>query len=343
MDTSNMPQVSVIPDTGEKRAIRRRYNTVALVLIINTLIFNVGAKITRFALEAKFGEEIWNNELIGVLYSCGFPIVSEIISIILGIKLLKLDFKPMFTRNGYTGGTVAKLAILSLGLQTAASFIATFIDTILGFFGLEGATADLSATTSLSANLIMYFYACLLGPVLEELLYRGVILQSMRKYNERFAIFLSAAVFGLMHQNYQQAILGFLVGIPLAIVTIKSGSIVPAIFTHIILNTLATVTSCWIQYAAPDLFNSISGGDVAAAAELLTAEAMLPVIVNFILRMGFMLGALIVGIIALVKGHNMRRPTPAGKARTMPVFVTAACWWVVFASYAYLNLVVPFK
>ncbi|MBQ8176811.1 MAG: CPBP family intramembrane metalloprotease [Oscillospiraceae bacterium] len=342
MDISNTPQVSVIPDQNEKRAIRLRYNMVALILIINTLIFNVGARLTKIVLEASFGEAIWDNELIGVLYSCGFPIVSEVISIILGISLLKLDFKPLFTRNGYTGGTVAKLATLSLGLQTAASFIATIISTILGFFGLEGKTADLSATTSLPANLIMYFYACLLGPVLEELLYRGVILQSMRKYNERFAIFLSAAVFGLMHQNYQQAILGFLVGIPLAIVTIKSGSIIPAIFTHIILNTLATVTSCWIQYAAPDLFNSISSGDLTAAAELLTGKALLPVMVNFILRMGFMLAALVVGIIALVKGHNMRRPTPAGKARTMPVFVTAACWWIVFAFYAYLNLIDPF-
>ncbi len=341
MDTSTMPQVSVIPDAEEKRAIRRRYNTVALVIIINTLIFNVGAHVTGIILEAVWGEAVWT-DFVKVIYSCGFPIVSEVISIILGIKLLKLDFKPMFTRDGYTGGTVAKLVTLSLGLQTAASFIVTIIATILGFFGLEGATADLSATTSLPANLFMYFYACLLGPVLEELLYRGVILQSMRKYNERFAIFLSAIIFGLMHQNYQQAILGFLVGVPLAIVTIKSGSIVPAIFTHIILNTFATITSCWIQYVAPDLFNSISGGDVTAATELLTAEAMLPVMVNFIVRMGFMVAALIIGIIALVKGKNMRRPTPAGKARTMPVFVTAACWWVVFASYAYLNLVKPF-
>ncbi|MBQ7980776.1 MAG: CPBP family intramembrane metalloprotease, partial [Oscillospiraceae bacterium] len=232
MDSSNIPQVSVIPDAEEKRAIRLRYNKVALVIIINTLIFNVGALVTRFVLEALFGEEVWT-DMVRVLYSCGFPILAEVTSILIGIALLKLDFKPMFTRENYTGMTVAKLITLSLGLQTAASFIVTFIDEILKIFGLEGATADLSATTSLPANLIMYFYACLLGPVLEELLYRGVILQSMRKYNERFAIFLSAAVFGLMHQNYQQAILGFLVGIPLAIVTIKSGSIIPAIFTHI--------------------------------------------------------------------------------------------------------------
>lgn len=341
MDTTNMPQVSVIPNAEEKRAIRLKYNKVAVVLIINTFIFNVFSLVTKVVLEIIFGEEIWT-DMARVIYSCGFPILAEVTSIIIGIKLLKLDFKPMFTRENYSGGTVAKLITLSVGLQTAASFIVTFISEILRMFGLEGSTADLSATTSLPANLIMYFYACLLGPVLEELLYRGVILQSMRKYNERFAIFLSAAVFGLMHQNYQQAILGFLVGVPLAIVTIKSGSIIPAIFTHIFLNTFATVTSCWLQYVAPDLINSVSSGDVSAVAELLTPEVMVPVLVNFVVRMGFMLAAAVVGIIALVKGHYMRRPTPAGKSRTWPIFVTAACWWVMFAAYAFLNLVYPF-
>lgn len=341
MDCTNTAQVSVIPDAKEKHAIRLRYNKVGLVLIINTLLFNGLAWAVRVVLEAVFGDGIWN-DFTRTIYSCGMPIIAEVTSIILGIYLMKLDFRTMFTREGYTGGTVAKLVTLSLGLQTAAAYIAAAIGAILGFFGLEGETADLSATTSLPANLIMYFYACLLGPVLEELLYRGVILQSMRKYNERFAIFLSAAVFGLMHQNYQQAILGFLVGIPLAVVTIKSGSIVPAIFTHIMLNTLGTVFNCWIQYSAPELFEQIASGDVLTAVDTITPEAMIPIIATFIFRFGFMLAALIVGIFVLVKGRNMRRPTPAGKARTLPIFITSISWWIVLLSYAYLNLVDPF-
>ncbi|MBQ5319769.1 MAG: CPBP family intramembrane metalloprotease [Oscillospiraceae bacterium] len=341
MEYISNTQVSVIPDPAEKRAIRFRYNMVGLILIINTFIFNVVSRGMKIVLEAAFGKEFWT-DFTEVIFSCGMPILAETVSIIIGITLLKLDFKPLFTREGYTGGTVAKLVTLSVGLQTAAAYIAAAITAILGFFGLEGATVDLSAKTSLSGNLIMYFYACLLGPVLEELLYRGVILQSMRKYNERFAIFLSAAVFGLMHQNYQQAILGFLVGIPLAVVTIKSGSIVPAIFTHIILNTMGTVCNCWLQYSAPDLFNNMLNGDVMTAAEMITPEALIPIICIFAYRMGFMLAALIVGIIVLVKGRNMRIPTPAGKARTWPVFITSICWWIVFASYAYLNFVQPF-
>ena len=326
--------VSVKPDKEERRQIRKKYNLAAAVLLVNIVIFN------GFAVGSAFFSDspIWNDELFSTAFSCCVPIISEITAIIVGIKLLGLDFKPLATLDGFNGGTMFKLITLSVGLQTAASMIAAIITAILKLFGLEAPTADLSATTSLPANLLMYFYACLLGPVLEELLYRGVLLQSMRKYNEKFAIFLSAVIFGLMHQNYQQFILGFLVGIPLAVVTIKSGSIIPSIFTHIIMNTSAMFFNCWIQYSDPEFFRaSLNGSTDSVGTSISTA-----VVVTIIFRFAVMLAALIVGIVVLIKGGNMSRPTPAGKARTMPVFVTAALWWIVFILYALINFVLPF-
>ncbi|MDE6747028.1 MAG: CPBP family intramembrane metalloprotease, partial [Oscillospiraceae bacterium] len=250
--------VSVKPDKEECRQIRKKYNLVAAVLLVNIIIFN-GFVIVSSVLRDL---PIWNDELFSTAFSCCVPIISEITAIILGIKLLGLDFKPLATRDGFNGGTMFKLITLGIGLQTAATMIASIITAILRQLGLEAPTPDFTATTSLPANLIMYFYACLLGPVLEELLYRGVLLQSMRKYNEKFAIFLSAAIFGLMHQNYQQFILGFLIGIPLAVVTIKSGSLIPSIFTHIIVNTSGMFFTCWMQYSNSKFYQYAIGKSV---------------------------------------------------------------------------------
>ncbi len=339
----NAPQVSVIPDDDERVQIRKRYNKAALVIFINMMIFNVIGIGGSLATQALGYGRLFDNELFSAFFSFGIPILSEVTSIIIGIKLFGLDFKPMMTRNGYNGGTVVKLVVLCLGLQTAASFLAAILGEILKMFGLEGRTAELNATASLPANLFMYFYACLLGPVLEELLYRGVLLQSMRKYNERFAIFLSALIFGLMHQNYQQFILGFIVGIPLAAVTIKHGSLVPAIFTHIIMNTSAMVFSCWIQYTSPDFYRSaLEGASDSVDIGSFTAEGMIAILCLAGFRIAVTAAALVIGIVALVKGGNMSRPTPAGKSRTMPVFVTAALWWIVFVLYIFLDFVYPF-
>lgn len=327
--------VSVIPDKEERRQIRKKYNLTALVLLINILIFNGVAIAVSIALKDS---GVFENELFSTAFSFCVPMISEIVSIIVGIKLLRIDFKPLATLDGFNGGTMVKLVILAIGLQTAASMLSAVITAILEQFGLKSPAVDLSATTSLSANLLMYVYACLIGPVLEELLYRGVLLQSMRKYNERFAIFLSAAIFGLMHQNYQQFLLGFLIGIPLAVVTIKSGSIIPAIFTHIIVNTSGMFFNCWIQYSDPEFFNAALNGATDSTAAGFSAA----VICTVIFRFAIMFAALIVGILVLVKGGNMSRPTPAGKARTMPIFVTCVLWWIVFIIYALINFVIPF-
>lgn len=347
------PQPTVIPDKEERRQIRKRYNKAAFVILLNMTLFNLFARGVLILIAMGFAGEFslsavnrgirlfMENELLYTLFSCGAPIICEVAAIFTGIKLFKLDFKPMINRDGFDGKTMLKLLTLCIGLQTAASVLAAAINFILKQFGLESPTADLTGTTSPAANIFMYFYACLLGPVLEELLYRGVLLQSMRKYNERFAIFLSAVIFGLMHQNYQQFILGVLVGIPLAVVTIKSGSLLPAIFSHIIVNTSAMMFSCWIQYTSPEFLKAaVNGGATDLSA--LSAEGLIAVICNAVFHYGFMLAALVVGIVVLVKGKNMSRPTPAGKARTWPVFVTSAVWWVVFTAYLFLDFVLPF-
>lgn len=348
--------VTVKPSGEERREIRKQYSRTALVLLLNIVIFNVLSQlILRFgcmiyggglSMEAfrKGAVAFTENQLLSTIFSCMTPIVSETAAILTGLKILKFtppDFKKLSTRDGYGGGTVAKLVTLCLGLQTAAAFLTQIITMILDNFGLTGRTIDLSATTSFGANVFMFFYACLLGPVLEELLYRGVLLQSMRKYNERFAIFLSAAIFGLMHENYQQFILGFLLGIPLAVVAVKYNSLVPSIITHIIVNTTASVTNVVMQYFSPELYKSaLSGGEMDMSAISGTDWAVLGI--NALFRFGFAIAGLVVGIICLVKGKNMSRPTPAGKSRAFPIMMTSIPWIVVFIVYAYLSFVEPF-
>ncbi|MCM1330871.1 MAG: CPBP family intramembrane metalloprotease [Ruminococcus sp.] len=354
MDNYTINNVTVKPSPEERREIRREYGKTALVLLLNILIFNVISnvllRIGCMIYGGGFSEEAFrkgaiafsSNELLSTVYSCLVPIISETAAILTGLKILKYrpDFKSLATREGYGGGTVAKLVTLCIGLQTGAALLTSLITAILENFGLTGRTVDLSATTSFGANLFMFFYACLLGPVLEELLYRGILLQSMRKYNERFAIFLSAVIFGLMHENYQQFILGFLLGIPLAVVTIKYNSLIPSIITHILVNTTASVSNVIMQYFAPNVYEMALGGEIDMAA--LSGADWAVLALNAVFRYGFALAGLVVGIICLVKGKHMTKPTPAGKSRAFPVMMTSVPWIAVFIAYAYLSFVAPF-
>ena len=361
MDANNIPQsapatyrgVLVKPDKEEKRLIRRQYLKAGAVIVLNIVLFNYvllgiayliggiyagdmsSAEGFKQSIAKLFSDHPWTETVI----SCLIPIISETCAILFGIKLLKLDLKKLFTRDGFDGKDLMMSGTICLGLQTAAAVITVIVDAILKEFGLKSMTIDMTATdNSAAATIFMYFYACLLGPLLEELLYRGVLLQGMRKYNERFALIVSALIFGLMHQNYQQFVLGFLVGLVLGAVTLRSGSIVPAVIFHIIMNTTSTLQNVSMQLADYETYLAVAGGDVSTEA-LMSAEPLFIVLtaINAVFRYGFLFAAIPLLIISMGKTRGVRRPTPAGQTRGWPILAQTWIWYVILIAYIYYN------
>lgn len=354
MENINYQTVTIKPEKEERKLIRRQYTKTALVIVINMVLFNIvlyfltvficglaGGSFSSLRELWQNGVRVLENDDINTVRACLIPIISEVTAILIGVKLLKPDLKKLFTRNGFTGGELVKECSMCLGLQTAAALIAAFVGFILKQFGLESATADLTAQNNSAWSLwFMYFYASLLGPVLEELLYRGVILQSMKKYNERFAIVLSALIFGLMHQNYQQFILAFMLGLILAAADLRSGSIIPSIVMHIIVNTSGVVMQLAMQAADYETFAKIAAGDANAAMGG-SASLMVLVMINAVFRYGFMFLGITLLIIAMAKGGTVRKPTPAGKSRGLPMLLRTPLWYVVLIVYIYLCFIAP--
>ena len=355
MNIALRPPIAVKPDKEERRQIRKKYNLTALVMIINIVAINVIGNVIIIAACMALGggfsfeayqtgrEALAESSVLYTILSFVPIILSEAAAIIIGAKLLKINMKKLTSnREGYSGGTVAKLITLCYGIQLPAMAIVLIIQAMIGDLDMGDATASLTPSSSFASNLLMISYVCVIGPVLEEMLYRGILLQSMRKYSERFAIILSAVIFGLMHQNYQQCIPAIIMGIPLAIIAIKYNSIVPTIFAHIFLNTMNMFQMYLLQYLSPGLYDTALSGNMEASALELSSSAMAGALAILLVRLIFMIAALAVGIVALVKGGNTKIPTPAGKSRAMPVFRTAALWWIVFAAYIFLTFVLPF-
>lgn len=79
-----------------------------------------------------------------------------------------------------------------------------------------------------------------IGPVLEELLFRGAITKALLKqYSPVKAILISAVIFGVFHINPAQIIPAFLIGILFGWVYYKTASLIPCILMHILNNSLA--------------------------------------------------------------------------------------------------------
>jgi membrane protease YdiL (CAAX protease family) len=78
------------------------------------------------------------------------------------------------------------------------------------------------------------------GPILEEILFRGIILDGfLTRYQPGKAIFWSAFLFGLFHLNPWQFIPGFLTGLLLGYIYLKTRSLIPVILLHLVNNSFS--------------------------------------------------------------------------------------------------------
>jgi membrane protease YdiL (CAAX protease family) len=80
----------------------------------------------------------------------------------------------------------------------------------------------------------------IIGPVFEEILFRGIITAALlRHYTPVKAIILSAFIFGIIHGNPVQMVGAGLIGLLLAWIYYRTGSLIPVIIIHIINNGLS--------------------------------------------------------------------------------------------------------
>ena len=95
----------------------------------------------------------------------------------------------------------------------------------------------LETVSGSSDTFSMFLYASLLAPIAEELLFRGLVLRTLRPYGRKIAIFGSAFLFGLFHGNLLQTPYAFLMGLVLGYVTVEY-SVVWAIWLHVFNNMI---------------------------------------------------------------------------------------------------------
>ena len=83
-------------------------------------------------------------------------------------------------------------------------------------------------------------YAICIAPVLEEIVFRGVLMTYLKKYGIKTAIIISSLFFGISHYNIYMVIPAFFIGIVLACVAYKY-SLKYSVLLHVLMNIVANM------------------------------------------------------------------------------------------------------
>lgn len=121
------------------------------------------------------------------------------------------------------------------------------------------------APSSFSAGVVTLIFTAFVAPIFEEIIYRHLLLRSLKPIGDTPAIIISALVFGLAHGNFDQFAYAFLSGIIFGLMAVRYDTIIPGMVLHLINNFFVTVITYQKQLTG---IGGLWDGLVDAAAAL---------------------------------------------------------------------------
>ena len=187
-------------------------------------------------------------------------------------------------------------------LMYSGNLIGNFLSMLLSGGTAQNAVLDYAMDTNPLKVVVMV----ILAPLLEEYVCRKQIIDRTRQYGEKTAVFLSALVFGLLHQNLFQFFYAFGLGLVFAYIYVRTGRLRYPVLLHGIINFMGAVVAPWILSLID--MEALAAMDPNAPPEQVMAllQQILPGLMLMTLYSMLLIGMSIAGLVLIVtKRHQL--------------------------------------
>ena len=129
----------------------------------------------------------------------------------------------------------------AMGTCMLANIINSYILTFFSEIGLSVPEVPETMVPTPISLVLNLFAIAVLPALLEEMIYRGYILRTLRPYGNMFAVLISSMLFSLMHGNLRQIPFAFIVGLVLGFLYVVSDNIWLSVAVHFTNNAISVV------------------------------------------------------------------------------------------------------
>lgn len=194
--------------------------------------------------DAEYLQSILNNYLLTGVIS----ILSCLLPFFIYAIIARVDIKSSYKKSNLSAGFNVSLYFIAIGVCMAANYVSDIVQKIFSIFGLQPIMPDLYIPTD-PVNIVLFIISIAVIPaIVEEFATRVVLLNSLRRWGDKFAIIISATVFALMHGNFVQIPFAFVVGLMLGYLAVKTGSIWLSMIVHFSNNFISALLSILGNY-----------------------------------------------------------------------------------------------
>ena len=135
------------------------------------------------------------------------------------------------------------LTLLSIPVMVFSSIFVNYFSAIIQvILGVEfNSNMNDTKLSGLGSIIIICLSVAVVPALLEEFVVRGVTMQPLRKYGDKFAIIVSAFFFSILHGNMLQIPYTFVGGLVLGYLAIKTKSLWPPMILHFVNNFYSVI------------------------------------------------------------------------------------------------------
>ena len=247
----------------EQKNELRKYSTV---FAITMLSFLFASYIISFILSFGDLKSLYENNStfsasIGIFYSIfavGLPffIANKYLS---KNKLQSETAKTIYSAPKNPLKTISLIFVAVLGC-IGSMYISGLVTVFFNAFGYDVSAGGEPNVKSVMDIVALFVGTAIIPPLVEEFAMRNVLMQSLRKYGNLFAVLASAFSFGIFHGTPAQIPFAFLCGLFIGYAVIATESIWTGVIIHAIVNGI----SC-VYYAAAFLTDEDTGDTIYSA------------------------------------------------------------------------------
>ncbi|MCR5639899.1 MAG: CPBP family intramembrane metalloprotease [Lachnospiraceae bacterium] len=227
------------------------------------------------------------------MYCIGFPICY--------LLLKRIPREDLRETTSLSVGGWLKFFVIGVFVMLVGNLIGLGVGQLFQLVGINTAMTveSLVSNTSVLSAIVMAVCA----PIVEELLFRKLLIDRMHVYGGRVAVVTSALMFGLFHGNFSQFFYAFFLGLVWGYVYYKTGKVIYTILMHMITNFCGGVI-------APMLVRGVDlTGDPLA---LVTS----PSFFGLLLYEAVMFAVAIIGLVLFIRGR--KKISYAQEAQELP-------------------------
>lgn len=303
--------------------IKKKYSWVGFSFFLFGLTMEGAAVLLRILLknvDDRILDNSWVVFILGLapIWAIGFPICLLAASRVSSVKPEDHQIKPKYLLQFYM-----MLVFLMMTANIAGTIFISIIEHVTGLT-IENATIDMIQKQEFLPSLI---FTVILGPILEELAYRKLLIDKLGQYNKRYAIILSGVMFGLFHTNLHQFFYATIIGFLFAYIYTISGRVRYTMILHMTFNFIhGILPMAIVKNLDLDSLSAISEGDVMnpevqkQVFELYTNPAFLGLLGYGLLIIGLWIAGLVLWIInhKKIKVDDSNSPLPLKEGKYIP-------------------------